>query len=99
MRRTELNEVVVVATHRASRFTNSFDFNPRNRRQRAGEKLVLHFARDGDFILQTLPLVLLFNERADGADHLIKGLAKSAELLHTLDFDAMGEVTDLDKLR
>src|SRR5207249_8139039 len=77
VRRAGLNEVVVIATDRARRSANSLDFDSWNRRQGAGKELVLHFAGDGDFILQALALVLFLDQRADRAGHLIKESART----------------------
>ena len=75
MCRAELDEIVVVAAHGTSRFADGFDFHAGHGGQGAGKELILHFARDGNLILEALAFVLFFDEPADRAGHFIKGLS------------------------
>ena len=99
MRWAELDEIVIVPAHRARRFADGLDFNPRNRWQCAGEQLVLDFARDGDFVLQALVLVSLLDELVDRTRHIIERFGQNAKLVRPLDGNAMRQVSGLDKLR
>src|SRR5258708_39530029 len=65
MRGAELNEVIVIAADRTRGLANGLNLDTRSRWQSAREKLVLHFASDGNFILQASALVFHFDELAN----------------------------------
>src|SRR4029077_20077967 len=98
MSRAKLDEIIVVAADRTSGLTNGLDLDARDRRQSARKELILDFARDGNFVFETLALVLLLDEPADGTGHLIEGFAELAELVAALDLHAMREVSHLHVL-
>src|SRR5260370_38966812 len=99
MRRAELNEVVVIAANGARSFAYSLYFDAGHLWQGSGKELVLHFARDRNFVFQALALLLLFDQAADRAGHQVEGFAEHAELIATLDTHAMRQVACLDILR
>src|SRR6267154_972372 len=99
MRRAELNEVVVIAANGARSFAYSFNFDAGHLWQSSGKELVLHFARDRNFVFQTLTLLLLFDQAADRAGNQVEGFAEHAKLIATLDSHAMRQVASLHILR
>src|SRR5258707_2159173 len=68
VRWAKLNQIVIVAANLARCFANRFDLHAGNLRQGSWKQLVLHFARDGDFVFEALALLLLLDERADRTD-------------------------------
>src|SRR6266481_394928 len=95
----QLNEVIVVAADRPCRFADGLNLNSRHRWQATGKKLVLHFSRDGDLILQAAALVFLFDELADRTGHSVERFSQLTQLVTTFDLDAMGKIHGLHVLR
>ena len=98
-RRTELNEIVVVAADSPSRAASRRQFNSRKRWQLARKKLRLHFARDRNFIFQSLPSALLLDKRVYRFRHAVERIRQRAKLVGPLHANAMTEVAGLHELR
>ena len=88
----KLNEIVVVAAHAARRAADGFHLDAFHMGQIAWKQLVLHFARDGDFVLQSLQLFLLVDQTADGAGHAVERFSQHAKLILALHEHSMREI-------
>src|SRR5438445_191320 len=56
-------------------------------------------AGDGEFALEAVGALTLFDEIADRTGHLVEGVTEDAELVAMLDAHAMREIAGLDELR
>src|SRR5271154_985503 len=72
LRGAQLNKIVVIPADGARGLTDGFDFYPGNRGDLPGEKLILHFPGDGDFIFEALTTGFFVNQIADGTGHLVE---------------------------
>ena len=59
-------------------------------------ELLLHFLRDGQFILQPLLLFLLLDQVLDRLSHRIEGIRQGRQLIMRLHRNAMAEVSAID---
>src|SRR5207249_12331917 len=98
MRRTKLNEIIVVAADGPRGPADSFSLHSRDRWQSAWEKLILHFPGDGSLILQPLPFVFHLAELADGSRHRVEWFGEFAELVALLHLYTVGGISLFNKL-
>jgi hypothetical protein len=60
------------------------------------KELLLHFARDGEFVFQALALLLFLDQLRDGSRHFVKRFAQSAKLIVLMNPNAVAEVAAAD---
>src|SRR5580704_5148031 len=63
------------------------------------KKLLLHLARDGEFVFQALALLLFLNQLRDRRCHFVERFAQSAKLIVLMNADAMADVAAADPQR
>src|SRR5947207_8087935 len=98
MRRTKLNEIIVVAADGPRGLADRFNLHSRDRWHSAWETLILHFPGDANLILQPLPFVFHLDELADGSRHRVECFGQFAELVALLHLYTVGEISLFNKL-
>src|SRR5258708_24461582 len=98
-RRVQLNEVVVIAADHARRLADRFQLHTRKQRKPLRKQLILHLARDGNFVLQPLVLLLVFDELVDRVGHQVERFAQHTELVAAFNLYAVGKILGLHEQR
>jgi len=99
VRRVQLNEVVVIGlTMRAAcRFASKLHAG--NQRNLCGNNLILHFARDRNFVSPAAGAALVFDELVDGVGHQVERFTQHTELVAPFDPLPVEKSPDLNEQR
>ena len=89
-------KIVVVPAHRAGGTTEPENLQRRQLRDVLRVELGLHFLGDGQFVLQSLLLLLLLDQVLDGCGHGVERVGQRSQLVVRLHRNAMAEVSAID---